>query len=160
SEVTRNEKRVKIDEHMEDASGETATNGGSKCFNKSDLEFSYDIDFLTMFLDKDRDHYNSLWSTSNCIGQREMRDWLWKLWIGKPGIRDLIWKGACIALNTNKWSTCMEELCAFHNFPLPADEEKFPVGTGSNPVYLVGDNVVKIFVEDGLEASLYALGAE
>nr|GEZ28781.1 F-box protein At1g78280 [Tanacetum cinerariifolium] len=110
SEVTRNEKRVKIDEHMEDASGETATNGGSKCFNKSDLEFSYDIDFLTMFLDKDRDHYNSLWSTSNCIGQREMRDWLWKLWIGKPGIRDLIWKGACIALNTNKWSTCMEEL--------------------------------------------------
>ncbi|PWA69426.1 transferase, transferring glycosyl group [Artemisia annua] len=160
SEVPRNNKRVKIDEHMEDASSETATNGGSKCFNKSDLEFSYDINFLTKFLDKDRDHYNSLWSTSNCIGQREMRDWLWKLWIGRPGLRDLIWKGACIALNTNKWSTCMEELCAFHNFPLPADEEKFLVGTGSNPVYLVGDNVVKIFVEDGLEASLHALGTE
>nr|GEX43055.1 F-box protein At1g78280-like [Tanacetum cinerariifolium] len=45
----------------------------------------------------------------------------------------LEFQGACIALNTNKWSTCMEELCAFHNFPLPADEEKFPVGTGSNP---------------------------
>ena len=32
SEVTRNKKIVKIDEHMEDASGETATNGSSKCF--------------------------------------------------------------------------------------------------------------------------------
>ena len=109
---------------------------------------------MTMFLDKDRDHCNSLWSTSYCNGQREMRDWLWKLWIGKPGLRELIWKvmilflpeheryffdlvsghnlllhhvlefqGGCIALNTNKCSTCMEELCVLHNFPLPADEE-------------------------------------
>ncbi|XP_023763630.1 lysine-specific demethylase JMJ21 [Lactuca sativa] len=140
NELSRKEKRVKIDDHME--------------------EFCYDINFLTMFLDKDRDHYNSLWSTSNCIGQRELRDWLWKLWIGKPGLRDLIWKGACIALHANKWSNCMEELCAFHNISLPVDEEKFPVGTGSNPVYLVADNVVKIFVEDGLEASIHALGTE
>nr|XP_043615295.1 F-box protein At1g78280 [Erigeron canadensis] len=154
SELTRKKKRVKIDELMEESSCEIATNG------ESDMEFSYDINFLTMFLDKERDHYNALWSTSNCIGQRELRDWLWKLWIGKPGLRDIIWKGACIALNTNKWSTCMEELCAFHNISPPADEEKFPVGTGSNPVYLVGDNVVKIFVEDGLEASLHALGTE
>ncbi|XP_071710088.1 lysine-specific demethylase JMJ21 [Rutidosis leptorrhynchoides] len=153
SELVRKEKRVKVDDEMEDLSGEGVTNG-------SDLEFSYDINFLTMFLDKNIDHYNSLWSTSNCIGQRELRDWLWKLWIGKPGLRDLIWKGACIALNTNKWSKCMVELCSSHNISLPANEEKFPVGTGSNPVYLVGDNVVKIFVEDGLQASLHALGTE
>lgn len=145
SEVTRKEKRVKIDDHMEE---------------DINTEFSYDINFLTMFLDKDRDHYNSLWSTSNCIGQRELRDWLWKLWIGKPHLRDLVWKGACIALHANKWSKCMEEVCAFHNICLPTDEEKFPVGTGSNPVYLVADNVVKIFVEDGLEASLHALVTE
>ncbi|KAK1432209.1 hypothetical protein QVD17_09103 [Tagetes erecta] len=151
SELTRKKKKVKIDEHMDDLS--VAKNG-------TELEFSYDINFLKMFLDKNRDHYNSLWSTSNCIGQRELRDWLWKLWIGKPGLRDLIWKGACIALNTNKWSKCMEELCSFHNISLPADDEKFPVGTGSNPVYLVHDNVVKIFVEDGLQASLHALGTE
>lgn len=160
SELTRKEKRVKIDEHMENSNCEIATNGCSESLVKSDLEFSYDINFLTKFLDKDRDHYNSLWSTSNCIGQRELRDWLWKLWIGKPGLRDLIWKGACIALNASKWSKCMEELCAFHDISLPADEEKFPVGTGSNPVYLIADNVVKIFVEDGLEASLHALGTE
>ncbi|KAJ0752762.1 putative transcription factor & chromatin remodeling &Metalloenzymes JmjC family [Helianthus annuus] len=151
SELTRKKKKVKIDEHMDDLSFDR---------NGSDLEFSYDINFLKMFLDKNRDHYTSLWSTSNCIGQRELRDWLWKLWIGKPGLRDLIWKGACIALNTNKWYKCMEELCSFHNISLPADEEKFPVGTGSNPVYLVGDNVVKIFVEDGLQACLHALGTE
>ncbi|KAL8231955.1 hypothetical protein R6Q57_001733 [Mikania cordata] len=153
SELTRKKKKVKIDEHMNDLNCESNKNG-------SDLEFSYEISFLKMFLDKSRDHYNSLWNTSNCIGQRELRDWLWKLWIGKPGLRDLIWKGACIALNTNKWSKCMEELCFFHNISLPADEEKFPVGTGSNPVYLVHDNVVKIFVEDGLQASLHALGTE
>ncbi|KAI7753357.1 hypothetical protein M8C21_011119 [Ambrosia artemisiifolia] len=114
SELTQKKKKLKIDEHMDDLSFDK---------NVSDLEFSYDINFLKMFLDKNRDHYNSLWSTSNCIGQRELRDWLWKLWIGKPGLRDLIWKGACIALNTNKWSKCMEELCSFHNISLPADEE-------------------------------------
>ncbi|KAK2374548.1 F-box protein [Trifolium repens] len=37
---------------------------------------------------------------------------------------------------------------------------RLPVCTGSNPVYLVGNNVVKIFVEGGLEASLYGLGTE
>lgn len=57
-----------------------------------DLEFSYDISFLTMFLDYERDHYNSLWSSGNCIGQREMRDWLWKLWVRRPELRALIWK--------------------------------------------------------------------
>ncbi|KAI3751617.1 hypothetical protein L2E82_22708 [Cichorium intybus] len=142
SELTRKEKRVKVDDHVDD------------------MEFCYDINFLSKFLDENRDHYNSLWSTSNCIGQRELRDWLWKLWIGKPGLRELIWKGACVALHAEKWSKCMEELCGFHDISLPKDEEKFPVGTGSNPVYLVADNVIKIFVEDGLEASLHALGTE
>lgn len=89
SELTRKKKKVKIDEHMDDLSFTK---------NGSDLEFSYDINFLNMFLDKNRDHYNSLWSTSNCIGQRELRDWLWKLWIGKPGLRDLIWKVVILLL--------------------------------------------------------------
>jgi len=26
------------------------------------------------------------------------------------------------------------EICAYHNLPSPLDDEKFPVGTGSNPV--------------------------
>ncbi|TQE12648.1 hypothetical protein C1H46_001668 [Malus baccata] len=122
--------------------------------------FSYDINFLAMYLDKERDHYNSPWSSGNCIGQREMREWLFKLWCGKPGMRDLIWKGACLALNAGRWSECLAEICAFHNLPSPAEDERLPVGTGSNPVYLLSDCVVKIFVEEGLETSLYGLGTE
>lgn len=61
----------------------------SKIQNES---FSYDISFLSTFLEENRDHYNSVWSPSNSIGQREMREWLYKLWISKPAIRELIWK--------------------------------------------------------------------
>ncbi|KAL4574364.1 hypothetical protein LXL04_021193 [Taraxacum kok-saghyz] len=130
SELSRKEKRVKV----RDSDTEVATN---------EMEFSFNISFLSMFLDKDKDHYNSLWSTRQN---------------GHYDVMEI--QGACIALHADKWSKCMEELCAFHNISLPADEEKFPVGTGSNPVYLANDNVVKIFVEDGLEASLHALGTE
>ncbi|KAF4368421.1 hypothetical protein F8388_015785 [Cannabis sativa] len=122
--------------------------------------FSYDIDFLTKFLDKERDHYNSPWSSGNCMGQREMREWLYRLWVGKPEMRELIWKGACIALDAGRWLECMTEICVFHNLPRPTEFERLPVGTGSNPVYLMPNCVVKIFVEEGLETSLYGLGTE
>ncbi|PRQ21773.1 putative procollagen-lysine 5-dioxygenase [Rosa chinensis] len=45
-----------------------------------------------MYLDEDRDHYNSPWSSGNCIGQQEIREWLFKLWVGKPGMKHSIWK--------------------------------------------------------------------
>lgn len=79
SELVRKKKRVRISKQEDFDSWITH-------------EFSYDISFLSMFLDKERDHYNSLWSSGNCIGQREMREWLCKLWVGKPGVRDIIWK--------------------------------------------------------------------
>lgn len=88
-DLYRREKRLRI----EDRCSDDRTNGISISERSvSDLKFSYDISFLTKFLDKERDHYNSLWSSGNCIGPRELRDWLWKLWIGRPGLRDLIWK--------------------------------------------------------------------
>lgn len=92
SDLTRKEKRVRICETPNDPNCGNATNGASESRMMSTIEFSYDISFLSMFLDKERDHYNSLWSSGNCIGQREMREWLWKLWVKKPGLRDLIWK--------------------------------------------------------------------
>nr|XP_027092184.1 F-box protein At1g78280-like [Coffea arabica] len=128
--------------------------------NLENVEFVYDIKFLSRFLDQERDHYNSEWSSSNVIGQRNMRGWLQKLWVKRPELRGLIWKGACLALNAGRWHDRLREICAFNDFPLPTDEEKLPVGTGSNPVYLVAENVIKILVERGLEASLYALGTE
>ncbi|XP_057974918.1 lysine-specific demethylase JMJ21 isoform X2 [Malania oleifera] len=159
-ELTRKEKRLRISKCEEDSNRENGTGGTLKCHKLWNQEFSYDINFLSMFLDKERDHYNSTWSSSNCIGQREMRGWLCKLWAGKPHMRELIWKGACLALNANKWLESAAEICVFHNLPSPADDERLPVGTGSNPVFLTADHVIKIYVEGGLEASLYGLGTE
>lgn len=88
-DLNRREKRVRI----EDRCSENCTNGMSMNDGSGgELEYSYDISFLTMFLDYERDHYSSLWSSGNCIGQREMRDWLWRLWVRRPELRDLIWK--------------------------------------------------------------------
>ncbi|KAL6179441.1 hypothetical protein ACLB2K_050956 [Fragaria x ananassa] len=152
SDMTRKVKRVRTLKPGEYPSSERTSNGAQG--------FSYDVNFLAMYLDEERDHYNAPWSSGNCIGQREMREWLFKLWVGKPGMRDLIWKGACLALNASKWSKSLAEICAFHKLPSPTDDDRLPVGTGSNPVYLMSNCVIKIFVEEGLETSLYGLGAE
>ncbi|XP_074304173.1 lysine-specific demethylase JMJ21 isoform X1 [Silene latifolia] len=155
-DAPRKEKRLRT-QHVHHDISET---GAASCCSMWRNDLPYEISFLSKFLDEYRDHYNYVWSPSNCIGQREMRGWLWKLWIGRPGLRDLIWKGACIAVNAGKWYECLVQICQFHNLPFPKDEEKLPVGTGSNPVFLVADSVVKIYVEGGLESSLYCLGTE
>ncbi|KAM1365809.1 hypothetical protein ACFX13_044784 [Malus domestica] len=159
SDLIRKVKRVRTLEPGEKKNADVASNDHD-LQQRISQGFSYDINFLAMYLDKERDHYNSPWSSGNCIGQREMREWLFKLWFAKTGMRDLIWKGACLALNAGRWSECLSEICAFHNLPYPAEDEKLPVGMGSNPVYLLSDCVVKIFVEEGLERSLYGLGTE
>ncbi|KAM7253241.1 hypothetical protein ACFE04_025859 [Oxalis oulophora] len=158
--LTRKEKRARIDNPGKENSDEEVINGVSESFTLRKNSFSYDVEFLAKLLDDDRDHYNSPWSPGNSIGQREMREWLYKLWNEKPAMRDLIWKGACLAVNAGKWSDCLAEILAFHNLPTPADHERLPVGTGSNPVYLLSDFVVKIYVEAGLETSIYGLGTE
>ncbi|XP_059279731.1 lysine-specific demethylase JMJ21 isoform X1 [Lycium ferocissimum] len=160
SDLSRKEKRTRVDQPAKGSDNGSTINGVSECIDLREVEFSYDINFLAMFLDKERDHYTSLWSSSNSIGQREMREWLSKLWVGKPEARDIIWKGACLALNADRWHTYVTEICTFHGLPLPTDDERLPVGTGSNPVYLAGDNVIKILVEEGLEACLHSLGTE
>ncbi|XAR62141.1 hypothetical protein NMG60_11016777 [Bertholletia excelsa] len=156
SDLTRKEKRIKMCEPSE----KPFQNWTFIDQNLWDVEFSYDINFLEMFLEKERDHYSSLWCSSNCIGQRELREWLWKLWTEKPEMREKTWKGACLALNAGKWFERAREICTFHGLSIPTDDEKLPVGTGSNPVYLIGDHVVKLYVEGGLEASVHALGSE
>ncbi|XVE55528.1 hypothetical protein DITRI_Ditri03aG0166000 [Diplodiscus trichospermus] len=160
SNLTRKEKRVRILRSEESENHIGVTNGASKSYNLWKQDFSYDINFLAMFLDREKDHYTSPWSSGNCIGPREMREWLSKLWVGKPGMRELIWKGACLALNADKWLECLGKICNFHNLPFPNEDERLPVGTGSNPVYVMDEYVVKIFVEGGLESSIYGLGTE
>ena len=34
----------------------------------------------------------------------------------------------------DKWYACLEEIRACHSLPAPSEDEKLPVGTGSNPV--------------------------
>lgn len=87
SDLTRKEKRARILKP-----GDNPKCFLSKNYNFLQKCFSYDINFLAMFLDKERDHYNFPWTLGNSIGQREMREWLYKLWVGKPGMRELIWK--------------------------------------------------------------------
>ncbi|KAJ8433781.1 hypothetical protein Cgig2_025944 [Carnegiea gigantea] len=156
TEEPREEKRLR----MQNACNEVTNDHAADCCDVWNRELPYKINFLSKFLDEDRDHYNFMWSSSNCIGQREMREWLWKLWIAKPGKRDMIWKGACIALNAGKWFECIGQICKFHNLPSPKDDERLPVGTGSNPVYLIAGYVIKIYVEGGPQSALYSLGTE
>ncbi|KAG7587480.1 F-box-like domain superfamily [Arabidopsis thaliana x Arabidopsis arenosa] len=160
SDLTRKEKRIRMNGGGETENQEEDANAVSKRYNMWKNGFSYNIDFLASFLDKERDHYNFPWSMGNSVGQREMRAWLSKLWVLKPEMRELIWKGACIALNAEKWLRCLEEVCTFHNLPFVTEDEKLPVGTGSNPVYLLSDYAIKLFVEGGLEQSMYGLGTE
>jgi hypothetical protein len=89
-DLTRKEKRARICKAAENSI--IANDDSLECNTLENVEFSYDISFLSMFLDEKRDHYNSLWSSSNIMEQRKMREWLRKLWLGKPGLRDLIWK--------------------------------------------------------------------
>ncbi|XXG40438.1 hypothetical protein AAC387_Pa01g1154 [Persea americana] len=165
-DMTRKEKRLRFSRQpgeescIDDNDGRSLNGVLRRDSNLNSQEFSYDINFLSMFLDKDRDHYNSVWSASTCIGQREVREWLHMLWMVKPEMRELLWKGACLALNADKWSACMEEICSSYNLPSPSDDERLPVGTGSNPVYLIGDSVIKIYVEGGLESSVHSLATE
>ncbi|KAG8056032.1 hypothetical protein GUJ93_ZPchr0001g31115 [Zizania palustris] len=69
-------------------------------------------------------------------------------------------QGACLAINVDKWYACLEEISECHSLPPPSEDEKLPVGTGSNPVFIVSDNVIKIYAEGGLGYSVHGLGTE
>ena len=95
TDMTRMEKRLKGSVPVR------ASNSVNQCstFEFSDVHeslenqvFSYDIAFLSQFLEKEKDHYTSVWSPTNPIGQREAREWLQRLWVLKPELRGLIWK--------------------------------------------------------------------
>lgn len=96
-DMTRKEKRLKVLEGNKESCRSNCiwncTDGLTGVCNKFLSEdFSYDIDFLAKFLEKERDHYTSIWCLSNCIGPREMRQWLHRLWVSKPAMRQFIWK--------------------------------------------------------------------
>ncbi|CAN4122310.1 unnamed protein product [Withania somnifera] len=119
SDLSWKDKRIRVNQPKVSENGSTV-DSVSKCIDLKETEFSYEINFLSI--------------SSDPIGQREIRGWLSKLWVGKPENRDLIWKGACLALNADRWYTHVKEICTFHGLPLPTNDERLPVGTGSNPL--------------------------
>ncbi|XP_062211453.1 lysine-specific demethylase JMJ21 isoform X2 [Phragmites australis] len=162
-DISRKEKRLKGSEPLRTLNSENQCSSFEFSGVQGSLEnqaFSYDIDFLSQFLEKERDHYSSVWSPTNSIGQREAREWLRRLWVLRRDLRELIWKGACLAISVDKWYSCLQEICLCHSLPLPTEDEKLPVGTGSNPVFIVSGNVIKIYAEGGLGYSVHGLGTE
>lgn len=58
-------------------------------------------------------------------------------------------QGACLALNASKWYECVREICTFHELPFPTDDERLPVGMGSNPVRelsVMGHGLLLIYI--------------
>lgn len=156
--------KLALEEHGVSDEDEGAINLSNDYLNSgrssSVKDIVYSIDSLSVYLEENRDHYNSNWNESNPIGKREMREWLHRLWEVKPSLRKQIWEGACIALDAGKWWDRVSSICFFNNLPLPSESEKLPLGSGSNPVYLIGEYVIKFYVEGGLESAVHSLGSE
>lgn len=151
---------------LQEQHGFSVDNGDARSINHGnvasdkDCNVIYSVDFLSLYLEENRNHYSANWCEDNPLGQREVREWLYQLWAGRPALRKQIWKGASIALNADQWLDRVTSICAANNLPFPSESDKLPVGNGSNPVYLIGDYVIKLYVEGGMESAVHSLGSE
>ncbi|BBN10747.1 histone arginine demethylase JMJD6 [Marchantia polymorpha subsp. ruderalis] len=95
------------------------------------------------------------------MGGSMMREWLRRLWVDRPELQPIVWKGACIAIDAGVWLQRIKIICKALSLPVPTKEEQLPIGDGSNPVYLVGEYVIKIYIQEGgPDASIEGLGSE
>ncbi|MBA0691839.1 hypothetical protein Goari_009445, partial [Gossypium aridum] len=156
-DLTKKETKARILRPQQNENGKENANGS---YNVWEHDFSFDINYLALFRNRELDHFTSPWCPDNSLGQRGLREWLSRLWVGNPGKREMIWKGACLALNADKWLDCLGKICFFHSLPFPSENAKLPVGMGSNPVYVMDEYVVKIFAEGGPQSSIFDLGTE
>ncbi|KAH1065366.1 hypothetical protein J1N35_030353 [Gossypium stocksii] len=156
-DLTKKETKARILRPQQNENGKENAKGS---YNVWEHDFSYDINYLAMFRNRQLDHFTSPWCPDNSLGQRGLREWLSRLWVGNPGKREMIWKGACLALNADKWLDCLGKICFFHSLPFPSENATLPVGMGSNPVYVMDEYVVKIFAEGGPQSSIFDLGTE
>ncbi|PPD81517.1 hypothetical protein GOBAR_DD21550 [Gossypium barbadense] len=132
-DLIKKETKARILRPQQNENGKENANGS---YNVWEHDFSFDINYLAMFRNRELDHFTSPWCPDNSLGQRGLREWLSRLWVGNPGKREMIWKGACLALNADKWLDCLGKICFFHSLPFPSENAKLPVGMGSNPVSL------------------------
>ncbi|CAM6089280.1 unnamed protein product [Calypogeia fissa] len=92
--------------------------------------------------------------------EEKMRKWLRTLWVERPELQQIVWRGACLALDAGTWLQRINIISTACGFPPPEGEEQLPVVDGSNPVYFVGDHVIKLYTQDGPAAAIEVLGSE
>eukprot|EP00850_Spirogloea_muscicola_P003748 SM000015S01248 [mRNA] locus=s15:802563:808955:+ [translate_table: standard] len=94
------------------------------------------------------------------LSRKCLREWLCQLWLLRPHLRDRVWQCACMAMNAGEWLKRVQAICVANGLPLPEGAEKFPVGRGSNPVYILGNLVLKIYTDTGGLGPAAALSTE
>lgn len=98
SDLTKKEKKARILRPQQNENGKENANGS---YNVWEHDFSYDINYLAMFRDRELDHFTSPWCPDNSLGQRGLREWLSRLWFRNPGKREMIWKVCRISCTNN-----------------------------------------------------------
>ncbi|KAJ7561350.1 hypothetical protein O6H91_03G025100 [Diphasiastrum complanatum] len=106
-------------------------------------DWIYDVKALTMHA---KSYLTSQMHENKYLGQAELRGWLRILWTSRPDLRQQIWRSACFSLDAGTWLETVTSICHAHGLPLPVNEEKLPVGHGSNMIYIVGDYAIKIYL--------------
>ncbi|MBA0837145.1 hypothetical protein Goarm_009324 [Gossypium armourianum] len=88
-DLTKKETKARILRPQQNENGKENANGS---YNVWEHDFSFDINYLAMFRNRELDHFTSPWCPDNSLGQRGLRGWLSRLWVGNPGKREMIWK--------------------------------------------------------------------
>ncbi|CAK9871623.1 unnamed protein product [Sphagnum jensenii] len=145
-------------EHVENGK---QLNGCGDVLNHENESLLLDVDFLVQHTEEHSNHFLSNTSKAGYLERTELRDWLRRLWKYRPDLHQCIWKCACMALDAGTWLQRVMCICESYGLSKPVGEEQLPVGNGSNPVYLVGNHVIKLCLkEDGTLAAINGLRSQ
>ncbi|CAK9268959.1 unnamed protein product [Sphagnum jensenii] len=145
-------------EHVENGK---QPNGCGEVLNHENESLLLDVDFLVQHTEEHSNHFLSNTSKAGYLERTELRDWLHRLWKYRPDLHQCIWKCACMALDAGTWLQRVMCICESCGLSKPVGEEQLPVGNGSNPVYLVGNHVIKLCLkEDGTLAAINGLRSQ
>ncbi|CAK9218145.1 unnamed protein product [Sphagnum troendelagicum] len=145
-------------EHVENGK---QPNGCGDVLNHENENLLLDVDFLVQHTEEHSNHFLSNTSKAGYLERTELRDWFRRLWKYRPDLHQCIWKCACMALDAGTWLQRVMCICESYGLSKPVGEEQLPVGNGSNPVYLVGNHVIKLCLkEDGTLAAINGLRSQ
>ncbi|KAH7295900.1 hypothetical protein KP509_27G069900 [Ceratopteris richardii] len=145
--------RLALQEHISAVSTDAISNAAVMVakLNFQESESSFDVDFLARLVDHNKIYLVSNSVRSNFHLSQLLRKWLHNLWCFKRDLKDQIWKIACIAFNAKGLLQSVISICDAHNLPRPTEQEQLPLGNGSNPVFIVGSHVIKLYLDEAIE---------